>query len=114
MSEDLLESINNVHKEITELRNDQTEFRVSITKYVTTMSRDTEWMRDKIDDMHTKFDKCGFCSNPDEINSFKKSIKELRDEQNRVKWTAIGAASVLSIIITGFMWLVQNKDKITP
>ena len=111
MSKDLIESIENVHQEIIELRNEQNEFRVSITKYVTSMSRDTEWMREKIDDINTKFDKCGFCKNPEEIISFKKEIKEMKDEQTKVKYTAYGGAAVLSILITTVVYFIENKEK---
>ena len=114
MSKDLTEAIESLHQEVTELRNEQNEFRVNITKYVTSMSRDTEWMREKIDNIDTKFDKCGFCKNPEESNIIKKTIQDLKDEQNKVKWTAIGAAAILSIIITGAMWIIQNKNNILP
>ena len=114
MSEELLESIKNLHQEVTDLRNEQTEFRISITKYVTSTSRDTEWIREKMDDINNKFDKCGFCKNPEESITIKKSIQEIRDEQNKVKWTAIGAASILSIIITTVVYFIENKEKIFP
>lgn len=114
MNEDLLESINNVHKEITEMRTEQNEFRINIAKHITSVSRDTEWMRERIEDINTKFDNCGFCKNPEESSSIKKSIQELKDEQNKVKYTAIGIATILSIIVTGTMWFIQNKDHIIP
>ncbi len=114
MTTELSESINNLHKEIHELRIEQNEFRVSIAKYITSISRDTEWVREKINNINIKFDKCGFCSSTEVPDTFKKSIQEIKDEQNRVKWIAVGAASVLSIAITGILWIVQNKDKLFP
>lgn len=114
MNEDILESIKNLHQEVTELRNEQNDFRISITKYVTSTSRDTEWMREKLNDINNKFDKCGFCKNPDESTIIKKSIQELKDDQNRVKYTVYGGTAVLSIIVTVVTWFILNKDKIFP
>lgn len=114
MNEDLTEAIKNLHQEVTELRNEQNDFRVSITKYATSSSRDIEWMREKLDDIDNKFDKCGFCKNPDESTTIKKSIQEIKDEQNKVKYTAIGAATILSIVVTSIVYFIENKEKIFP
>jgi len=109
MDNELFEHIETLRNEIIELRTEQNEFRVSITKYVTTISRDIEWMRIKIDDINTKFDKCSFCRSDYEPNTIIKSIQKIKDEQNRTKWIVVGAASVLSIAITGILWVIQNK-----
>ena len=114
MDNELYKLIETLRTEISELRTEQTDFRVSIVKYITSMSKDIEWMRGKVDTINNKLDKCSFCNSPDEPNAIRKSIQKIKDEQNRVKWLAVGGASVLSIIITGIAWLIQNKNNILP
>ena len=114
MDNELYEHIENLRREVMELRTEQTDFRVSIIKYVTSMSKDIEWTRGKVDTINNKLDKCSFCNSPDEPNAIRKSIQKIKDEQNRVKWLAIGGASILSIVITGILWFIQNKNNILP
>lgn len=112
MSNTVTEAIDNIHKEIVELRNEQNEFRINITKYVTSTARDTEWVREKIDDINNKFGNCEFCKNPSEVSEFKKSIKELKEDRDRAKWTIYGGTVILTIIISILLWFIQNKEHI--
>ncbi len=112
MTKDILTVAESIYLEIIELRSEQTDFRVNMAKHITTMSRDTEWMRKKLDNMNDKFDKCGFCNNPEEVSSFKKTIQELKNENSKVKYIAIGGATVLSVMISVILWIFENKDKI--
>lgn len=119
---EITEKIDGLYKEIVELRNEQNEFRISITKYVTSMSRDTEWMCEKIDDINNKFDKCNLCKSSEEIiekiNDNKENIKnikdndirELRDSQSKIKYTAGGISVGVSIITVIVLFILKIKD----
>ncbi len=114
MSKTVTEAIDNIHQEIIQLRTEQNEFRINITKYVTSTSRDTEWMREKLDDINTKFSSCNFCKNPEAVSEIKTTVEKLKNDRDKAKWTIYGGTVILTIIVTGVLWFIQNKDKIFP
>lgn len=88
-----------MYSDISEIRRENSAMKSDIAE----IKNDICWIKSTTDNFNTKFSGCKVCSDPEEViqnySKLKKTVYELRDSFNQIKWTSAGISAGISIII---------------